>query len=110
MTVEALNLSGAPARNAAQISVDDVLTDLRGAEEFMAAEFDEIEKINTQPDLVARLAEEAGAKQEKWRVTGIDPQGLDLTSPGSAAWLWFSARVETPLALADALARPFHRH
>ncbi|HEV7320544.1 MAG TPA: pyridoxamine 5'-phosphate oxidase family protein [Ensifer sp.] len=107
MTVEALHLSGGPARSASQVSVDELLTDLSGAEELMAAEFDEIERMNARPDLVARLVHEAGAKQERWRVTGIDPQGMDLTSPGSAARLWFSERVETPHALADALARPF---
>jgi hypothetical protein len=108
MIVEALNLSGGPARNAAQVSVDDLLTDLGGARELIAAEFDEIEKINARPDLVARLAQAAGAKQERWRVTGVDPQGMDLTSPGSAARLWFSERVDTPRALADTLARLFH--
>lgn len=107
MMVEALHLSGGPARNAAEITVAELLTDIQGADELVAAEFDEIDKINARPELVARLAAAAGAKQERWRVTGIDPDGLDLTSSASSARLWFAERAPTPHALAEMLTRHF---
>ncbi|MFK0278381.1 HugZ family protein [Ensifer sp. NPDC090286] len=105
MVVEALHLSGGPARNAAQVTVADLMTDIQGADRLIDVESVEIDKINAQPELVTLLAEAAGAKQDRWRVTGIDPDGLDLSAARSAARLWFPERVTTPQALEEALAR-----
>jgi putative heme iron utilization protein len=56
-----------------------------------------IQQLAGQADRLAQLA--TGRRAEGWRLTGIDPEGLDLRREGAVARIEFSA----PVATADAL-------
>jgi putative heme iron utilization protein len=66
-------------------------TPLADAEESL------IQQLGKQADRLAQLA--TGRRAEGWRLTGIDPEGLDLRREGAVARIEFSA----PIATADAL-------
>jgi len=57
-----------------------------------------IQQVAAQADSLAQLA--TGRRAEGWRLTGIDPEGLDLRREGSVARIEFPAPVTT----ADTLA------
>lgn len=77
---------------AADFTFDAGAADLAEAEESL------IQKLGNQADRLAQLA--AGRRAEGWRVTGVDPEGLDLRREGAVARVEFAA----PVATADALA------
>lgn len=106
VNVEDLKLNGGPARNAAQITPADLAIGLAGAEALLAAGEGEIERLNALAGESSRLAVLAGARPGRWRVSGIDPDGLDLVSREATARLWFPFRVETPEQLRQAIAAP----
>jgi putative heme iron utilization protein len=56
-----------------------------------------IQQLGKQADRLAQLA--TGRRAEGWRVTGIDPEGLDLRREGAVGRIEFPA----PVATADAL-------
>ncbi len=91
---EAVQLNGGPAQNANAVTPEDLLTDLPAASELMAQAPDLVASLN-QRDLAARLAKVAGAAAGRWRVSAIDPKGIDLSTPSDLARLWFTDPVNT---------------
>jgi heme iron utilization protein len=94
------HLNGGFAR-AADLKANDVLTDLSGAEDLIAAEASAIAHMNTDhADAVQLYATklcgaEGGGLQSGglWRITGIDPDGLDLARGDMTLRLPFPQRV-----------------
>ncbi len=84
----------------------DVLTGVRDAAELLAAEPDAIAHMNT--DHTEALALYAtvllGMPEGDWRMTGADPDGIDLMAGNLSARLDFPAAVTSPGALRKALA------
>jgi len=90
------HLNGGFAR-AADLKASDVLTDLSGAEDLIAAEASAITHMNADHADAAQLyatklcgAETGGPP---WRITGIDPDGLDLARGDMTLRLPFPQRV-----------------
>ena len=105
MQVEGLQLNGGPARNANSDLTPAILrTDLTGTETLMAAESEEIERLNALDGGASRLATRAGAPAGRWRATGYDPDGLDLSSADNTARLLFGRRVTSVAELRQVLA------
>ncbi|MEO9337566.1 pyridoxamine 5'-phosphate oxidase family protein [Mesorhizobium sp. SB112] len=105
LETEDLQLNGGPARNVTtDVTSETLKIDLTGADALLAAEQDEIERINSIPDEASRIAAVAGAKQDRWRVTGIDPEGIHFSGPKASARLWFPSRVLTVDALRERLS------
>ncbi len=69
-----------------------------GAAALADAEESLLQQLSKQADRLAQLA--TGRRAEGWRLTGIDPEGLDLRREGAVARVEFP----TPVATADALA------
>lgn len=86
---------------------DDVVLGAREAGALAKAETDIVEHMNADHagalDLYAtRLA---GAGPGPWRMTGIDPEGLDLVADGRACRIAFAARIANPAAARQELVR-----
>ncbi len=96
MHIEALQLSAGPGRNAAELFPEDLKTELRGAESLLVKEHDLIAQLNQYEEQLQRFVQAKGGKPGKWRVTGIDPEGLDIATADKTARLWFSHRVVAP--------------
>ena len=94
MTVVAAHLNGGFAR-AADLAAKDVLTDLAGAEALVETEEGAIEHMNSDhADAVALYATKLlGAANGAWRVTGLDPEGVDLILGDATLRLSFTQRV-----------------
>lgn len=86
-----------------------VLTDIRGAGELIAAEPDIRDHLNSdhQEALALYATRLLGAGPGGWRCTGCDPDGLDLWDEATrrALRLDFPRRVRTPVALRQMLKR-----
>lgn len=84
----------------------DILTDLTGAEAILAAEDGAIAHMNADHADAARLYATAllGATDGPWRVTGVDPDGIDLALGEQVLRLPFPHRVTTPGDLRATLA------
>src|SRR3954463_5962162 len=97
MTVASAHLNGGFAR-AADLTPDDVVTDLAGAAELVDAEADAIAHMNADHAEACRLyaTKLLGEPDGAWRITGIDPDGLDLALGDRAARLAFPQRVTEP--------------
>lgn len=105
--VEAVQLNGGPGRNANAVTPKDLLTDLELADAFMAEAPALVASLNDN-DQAARLAVAAGAnKSKQWRVSAIDPDGIDLSSSSELARLWFTKPLTTPQEFSAALAGLF---
>jgi putative heme iron utilization protein len=104
LRTQGVQINGGPARNASNITAADLRTDLSGAEELMATASDEAARLNAIKGEASRLAALAGAKTGRWKITSIDPDGIDLASANDLARLWFSERVTTLNQLEKALA------
>lgn len=104
LTVERAHLNGGFAR-AATLRAGDLLTDVAGAEELLATEQEELQRLaGERPDAPALLATAlAGASQGPWIASGLDPDGLDLMAGERTARVRFSERVSSPTALRAAL-------
>jgi putative heme iron utilization protein len=104
LNVASAHLNGGFAR-AADLTAADVLTDLTGAGDMIATEEGAVEHMNADhADAVALyatrlLGEDAGP----WRISGIDPDGVDLAAGDRTARLAFRARVTSGGALREAL-------
>jgi heme oxygenase (biliverdin-IX-beta and delta-forming) len=61
--------------------------------------------VNADPKVVNAAAQSLGLAGEGWRVTGIDPDGLDLRRSGSVARLPFSCPSLSAEAVRAALGR-----
>jgi putative heme iron utilization protein len=78
----------------------DLETSLSGLEGLGDIEESAVAHMNADhAAAVDRYAAMAGAEKEGWRLTGIDPEGLDLTRGDHTARLWF----DVPLTTADDL-------
>jgi len=94
------HLNGGFAR-AADLKASDVLTDLSGAEELIAAEASAIAHMNADHTEAVQLyatklcgADTGGPPGGSlWRITGIDPDGLDLARGDMTLRLPFPQRV-----------------
>ncbi len=106
MAVVSAHLNGGFAR-AADLTADDVLTGLANAADMVAAEEDAVAHMNDDHAEAVRLyaTKLLGGRDGAWRVTGIDPDGVDLMLGDAVLRLPFPERVRTPTALRQMLKR-----
>jgi len=106
MQVVSAHLNGGFAR-AADLAASGVLTDVAGAGDLLAAEAGAAAHMNAEHADAVRLyaTRLLGARDGAWRVTGIDPDGLDLMQADVALRLPFPGRVATPGELRQVLER-----
>jgi putative heme iron utilization protein len=104
MRVAAAHLNGGFAR-AADLAAADVLTDLAGAEQLIAAEEGAVAHMNADhADAIELYAVDLlGEAEGPWRISGIDPEGADLIAGDRIARLPFKERVTSSGALRQAL-------
>jgi hypothetical protein len=104
MTVASAHLNGGFAR-AADLSAADVLTDVSGADELIAAEEGAVEHMNTDHAEATRLyaTRLLGLDEGPWRISGLDPDGADLTAGDRTARLAFPQRITSAAALRQVL-------
>jgi len=104
MNVASAHLNGGFAR-AADLTAGDVLTDLSGADAMVAAEEGAVAHMNADhADAILLYATKLlGEDQGPWRISGLDPDGADLTAGDRTARLPFPARVTTRAAIRDVL-------
>jgi putative heme iron utilization protein len=104
MDVASAHLNGGFAR-AADLKAADLLTDLSGADELIAGEEGAVAHMNEDhADAIGLyatklLGEEAGP----WRISGLDPEGADLTAGDRTARLPFPARITSSAAIRETL-------
>ena len=104
MTVVAAHLNGGFAR-AADLTAQDVLTDLDGADGLIAAEESAVAHMNADhADAAALYATKlVGGAEGDWRVTGVDPEGLDLALGDATLRLSFPHRITDAASLRSVL-------
>lgn len=104
MKVASAHLNGGFAR-AADLKAGDVLTDLAGAEGLVEAEEGAVAHMNADHADAVRLyaTRLLGEPDGPWRVTGLDPDGVDLALGDRTARLAFSQRIISPDGLRKAL-------
>jgi len=104
MQVASAHLNGGFAR-AADLAAADVLTDLSGAEELVGAEEGAVEHMNADHAEATRLyaTKLLGLEDGPWRISGLDPDGADLTAGDRTARLMFPQRVTSAAALRQVL-------
>ncbi len=97
LEIATAHLNGGFAR-AATFEAAEILTRLEGAEALVAAEGGAVEHMNTDHRTAIRLYATvlAGAGDGDWRLTGLDPDGLDLALGDRTARLDFPERVTAP--------------
>jgi heme iron utilization protein len=107
--MESAHLNGGFAR-AADLKASDVLTDISGAEDLTAAEDSAITHMNADHADAVQLyatrlcgAEDSKAGRAPWRLTGIDPEGLDLARGDLTLRLPFTERVRDAAQLRKAV-------
>jgi putative heme iron utilization protein len=100
MDVASAHLNGGFAR-AADLTAADVLTDITGAEDLIAAEEGAVAHMNTDHAEACRLyaTKLLGAPDGVWRCVGLDPDGLDLQLGQTGLRLPFPQPVIGPSAL-----------
>ncbi|MBN7806045.1 HugZ family protein [Agrobacterium rosae] len=101
LNIEGVQINGGPARNASNITPLDLRTDLSGADELEA----EVTRLNAIKGEASRLATMADRKSGAWKITSIDPDGINLASVSDLARLWFEERVENVNQLAKTLTQ-----
>jgi heme iron utilization protein len=96
LAVVSAHLNAGFAR-AADLKAADVLTDLAGAENLIDTEESAVPHMNEDHSDAVRLyaTKLLGAEDGAWRLTGIDPEGLDLAFGEALLRLPFPARVTT---------------
>jgi heme oxygenase (biliverdin-IX-beta and delta-forming) len=94
MTVASAHLNGGFAR-AADLTAADVLTDVSGADDLIAAEEGAVEHMNQDhADAILLYATRLlGEADGPWRISGLDPEGADLAAGDRTARLAFPRRV-----------------
>ncbi len=94
------HLNGGFAR-AADLKAADVMTNIAGAEALIEAEDGAIAHMNDEHAEAVRLyaTRLLGAQDGKWRLTGLDPDGLDLALGDATLRLPFPKRVTHPQTL-----------
>src|SRR5437588_7634241 len=96
MQVASAHLNGGFAR-AAGLTSADVLTDVAGAEELIAAEEGAVEHMNADHAEATGLyaTKLLGQEDGAWRISGVDPEWVDLIVGDRTASLAFSTRVSS---------------
>ena len=86
---------------------NDVLTDLSGADELIAAEPGILDHMNADhADTINLYATKLlGAEPGDWRCTGCDPDGLDMQNGTGTLRLDFPQRIAAPAALRQTLKK-----
>jgi putative heme iron utilization protein len=104
MQVASAHLNGGFAR-AADLTAADVLTDLSGADELIAAEEGAVEHMNADHAEATKLyaMKLLGLEDGPWRISGLDPDGADLAAGDRTARLAFKERVTSGEALRKVL-------
>jgi putative heme iron utilization protein len=104
MQVASAHLNGGFAR-AADLKADDVLTDIAGADDLIAAEEGAVAHMNQDhADAIELYAVDLlGEPEGPWKISGIDPEGADLIAGDRIARLAFKQRVTSASALRDVL-------
>lgn len=89
------------------LTANDMVTDTAGAEALLEAEQRTVDHMNADhADALQRYATVlAGAPEGQWRVTGVDPDGVDLVWRDDTRRLDFSERVTDPDALRRQLVK-----
>lgn len=106
MKVEGFHLNGGFAR-AADFAPQEILTDLGGADELLAAEESALEHLNEDHADALRLyaAHFDSQPEARWHATGIDPEGLDLSAGDRTSRIRFPQRIVAPKDLRGILAQ-----
>jgi heme oxygenase (biliverdin-IX-beta and delta-forming) len=96
LDVVSAHLNGGFAR-AADLPAADVMTNLSGADDLIEAEAGAVAHMNADHAEAVRLyaTKLLGAEDGPWRLTGLDPDGLDLGCGDAALRLAFAERVTT---------------
>jgi len=104
MRLASAHLNGGFAR-AADLRATDVLTDISGADELIAAEEGAVAHMNADHAEATRLyaTKLLGEDDGPWRISGLDPDGADLAAGDRTARLMFPQRVTSADALRQAL-------
>ena len=78
-----------------------MITDVAAAEDLIEAEADAIAHMNADHSEAVRLyaIKLCGAEDGPWRLTGLDPEGLDLALGDATLRLPFPERVATAAQL-----------
>ena len=86
---------------AADLQADEVITDITGAEDLIEAEANAIAHMSADHAEAVRLyaVKLCGAEDGPWRLTGLDPEGLDLALGDATLRLPFPERVTTAAQL-----------
>jgi hypothetical protein len=94
LEVVSAHLNGGFAR-AADLKAADVLTDVSDAENLLSAEASAVEHMNADHAEAVKLyaTKLLGADDGQWRLTGLDPDGLDLARGDLTLRLPFPERV-----------------
>jgi hypothetical protein len=100
LDVVSAHLNGGFAR-AADLKAADVMTDVSDAQELLDAEAGAVAHMNDDHAEAVRLyaTKLLGAEDGKWRLTGLDPDGLDLALGDATLRLPFPEHVTTAQAL-----------
>ena len=103
LDVVSAHLNGGFAR-AADLKAADVMTDISGAQSLIEAEDGAIAHMNEDHAEAVRLyaTRLLGAADGNWRLTGLDPDGLDLALGDATLRLPFPERITTPQGLRKA--------
>jgi heme iron utilization protein len=104
MSVASAHLNAGFAR-AADLKGGEVLTDLAGAESLLAAEETAVAHMNDDHAEAVRLyaTKLLDGQDGPWRLTGLDPDGLDLTLGDATLRLPFAERVISAESLRKAV-------
>lgn len=94
LAIASAHLNGGFAR-AADLTGDDVRTDLTGADDLIVAEADAVAHMNADHAEACRIyaTKLLGEPDGPWRMTGIDPDGADLAFGDRTGRLAFPQRV-----------------
>jgi heme iron utilization protein len=98
------HLNGGFAR-AADLKAADVMTDVADAESLLEAEASAVTHMNDDHAEAVRLyaTKLLGAEDGAWRLTGLDPEGLDLARGDATLRLAFAERVTSAEQLRKAV-------
>jgi heme iron utilization protein len=104
LAVVSAHLNAGFAR-AADLKASELVTDLSGAQDLIDAEAGALAHMNADHAEAIRLyaTKLLGADDGPWRLTGIDPEGIDLAQGDATLRLPFSRRATTAEALRKAL-------
>jgi hypothetical protein len=82
---------------AADLKATEIITDISGAENLIEAETSAVAHMNADHTEAVRLyaTKLLGAQDGPWRLTGLDPEGLDLALDDATLRMPFPGRVAT---------------